>query len=93
MTLKRVHVLVRGRVQNVGFRAFALRHAQESGLNGWVRNLPNEQQLEMEVQGDEDAVTKLVALLRYGPVGARVKDMQVEPRTVTVQERSGFRVL
>jgi acylphosphatase len=32
------HVVVRGRVQGVGFRAFVEHHAIQRGLTGWVRN-------------------------------------------------------
>jgi acylphosphatase len=85
-------MLVRGRVQNVGYRAFALRHAHQFGLAGWVRNLPDGRQVELEIQGDEQAVTRLVALLRYGPAGAHVEDVKVESRPVIVNEPSDFRV-
>ena len=36
----RVHILVKGRVQNVGFRAHVEYHAaQIGGITGWVRNV------------------------------------------------------
>ena len=35
---KTVHVIVSGRVQGVGYRAFTEREAKRTGLDGWVRN-------------------------------------------------------
>ena len=32
------HIIVRGRVQGVGYRAFVEHEAQRRGLHGWVRN-------------------------------------------------------
>ncbi len=38
--MKRVHILVKGLVQGVGFRAFVRRNAKRLGIKGFVRNLP-----------------------------------------------------
>ncbi|KKR71916.1 MAG: Acylphosphatase [Microgenomates group bacterium GW2011_GWC1_41_8] len=38
---KRVHVLISGRVQGVGFRFAVKQKAEEMGIVGWVRNLPD----------------------------------------------------
>ena len=38
MSQKRVHVVVRGTVQGVGFRASCARRADALGVTGWVRN-------------------------------------------------------
>jgi acylphosphatase len=92
MAIKRAHALVRGRVQNVGVRAFVTRHARELGLTGWVRNLPAGRQVEVEVQGDTLAVDRLLGLLRYGPAGAHVEDIHVDDQPVIVNEASGFQV-
>ena len=77
---KRVHVLIRGRVQNIGFRAFVLQAADRLGLSGWVRNLPDGR-VELEAEGEDQDVDALVALARRGPRMARVEDAPVEPRT------------
>ena len=47
--------VVRGRVQGVGYRLFALRGAQQLGLNGWVRNLPDGS-VETFAEGEEAAM-------------------------------------
>ena len=69
--MHRVHLRVQGRVQGVGFRYFVLRRAQELGLTGWVANLGNGD-VEAEAEGPEDALRKLVDLVRQGPSAARV---------------------
>jgi len=40
MAQKRIHVIVRGRVQGVYFRASAQREARQLGLTGWVKTSP-----------------------------------------------------
>ena len=91
--VKRVHVLVGGRVQNVGFRMFVLRAAEQLGVSGWVRNVPDGRQVELEAEGEEDLVDQLVARVRVGPLGARVQECQVEPRTPQGEHPARFRVL
>ena len=46
---RRVHVLVRGAVQGVGFRPTAYRVAREMGLGGWIRN--SGAGVDMELEG------------------------------------------
>lgn len=70
---------VTGRVQGVGFRFFALRAAEESGIRGWVRNLPDGS-VESVAEGDEGAVGLYVQRLREGPRSGRVADVLVEER-------------
>ena len=62
----RAHVLVSGRVQGVGFRAFISRQAHARGLAGWVRNLIDGR-VETEVQGPRFSVDRFLEDLRRGP--------------------------
>ena len=71
----RARAVVRGRVQMVGFRAFVQRHA--TGLRGTVRNRPDGT-LEAVIQGSREQVDKMLALLRKGPMHARVDAVDVE---------------
>lgn len=66
-----LHAIVTGRVQGVGFRYFVRRQAQELGLGGWVRNLPDGS-VEVEAEGEEAQIAELEARLRQGPALARV---------------------
>ena len=68
---------VSGRVQGVGFRYTTRRLAQELGLAGWVRNLPNGA-VEVWAQGPAEAVNRLRALLEQGPRGSFVKSVEFE---------------
>jgi acylphosphatase len=67
----RRRVIVRGRVQGVGFRWFVREHARTLRLAGWVRNLPDGM-VELEVEGPDDRVAELLAYVSEGPDGAVV---------------------
>ena len=74
--MRTVRVLVSGRVQGVGFRAFAQRQADRLGIDGWVRNLPDGR-VEALAAGEETAVAAFVEALRRGPLIARVAGVEV----------------
>jgi acylphosphatase len=65
------HVVTRGRVQGVGFRAWTEYTALERGLQGWVRNR-RDGSVEALFVGPLDVVDAMVAACREGPRGAHV---------------------
>jgi acylphosphatase len=65
------HVIVRGRVQGIGYRAWAERVALSRGLTGWVRNR-RDGSVEAVFIGEDDAVEAMVEACRTGPAGAFV---------------------
>ena len=69
---RRLEATVRGRVQNVGFRAFVHRHASSLGLAGEVANEPDGRTLRVVAEGEDDRLATLLGLLERGPIGARV---------------------
>lgn len=69
--------MISGRVQNVGFRYFTQNAAAREGVAGWVQNLPDGR-VEVFVEGDEDAVTRVERAIRSGPPGARVDTVDVQ---------------
>jgi len=73
----RVHLLVSGRVQGVGFREFTRRNAQRLGVGGWVRNLAGGQ-VEVVAEGERPALEALVSVVSRGPAGAFVRDVREE---------------
>lgn len=75
--MRRVHVIVTGTVQGVGFRWSTQLRAEELGLSGWVRNRPDGS-VEAELEGPEDTVEQLVTWMADGPPGARVTGVRVD---------------
>ncbi|MFN8311156.1 MAG: acylphosphatase [Chitinophagales bacterium] len=74
--MKRLHLIVKGTVQGVGFRKATLRVAEVLQLRGFVRNLPDGS-VEVEAEGEEDKVHKLVDFCHHGPAGATVENVSV----------------
>lgn len=73
-TMKRLHLLISGRVQGVCFRAAARRQAGMLGLTGYARNLPDGR-VEIVAEGPEEALKSLRRWAGRGPAGARVDDL------------------
>jgi acylphosphatase len=74
----RSHVLVSGRVQGVFFRDTCRRLAEQHGVAGWVRNLPDGR-VEAVFEGPADDVGRLVDWCRKGPRHAMVDHVEVQP--------------
>jgi len=73
---KSIIAKVAGRVQGVGYRYTAVHVANELGLVGWVRNVPDGS-VETRVQGDEQVLEQYVVFLEQGPRAARVRSVDV----------------
>lgn len=73
--MKRLHAVVRGRVQGVGYREYVRGEAAQRGLTGYVRNGDDGQSVEVIVEGDELVVTGFVECLNKGPRFAQVDDV------------------
>ena len=71
-----VRLTVRGRVQGVGYRAWAADTARALGLAGWVRNRVDGT-VEAVAAGDDGAVERFIAACRTGPALARVSAVEV----------------
>ena len=82
--------LISGRVQGVGFRFFAEGAAAREGLHGWVRNLPDGR-VEINAEGEADAVERFERTIRHGPPGARVSDVEVDD-TMPSGRETGFSI-
>jgi acylphosphatase len=79
MALKQVHLVVRGRVQGVFFRAGTQREARRLGVMGWVRNRPDGS-VEAVGEGEEDALKDFIGWANRGPGAARVDGVDVRWR-------------
>jgi acylphosphatase len=73
----RRRVVVSGRVQGVHFRAACEHQARTAGVSGWVRNR-DDGSVEAVLEGDEDAVERVLAWCHQGPPRAQVTDVAVE---------------
>jgi acylphosphatase len=70
-------VVIRGRVQGVGFRYAFADEAQARSLSGWVRNR-RDGSVEALVVGPESEIEAIIAWARRGPPAARVAEVTVE---------------
>jgi len=85
------HVVVRGRVQGVGYRAWVEDMAERRHLEGWVRNR-RDGSVEAVFAGAERAVTAAIEACRQGPRGAHVDSVAAEEGDGTsLQQREGAR--
>jgi acylphosphatase len=77
------HVVIHGRVQGVGYRAWTEVTALERGLEGWVRNR-RDGAVEAVFNGPDEEVAAMIAECRRGPPGARVD--AIDQREATADE-------
>ena len=77
MAERAVHVVIRGRVQGVGFRGWVEDEAEARALSGWVRNR-RDGTVEAVFAGDAAAVDAMIAACHSGPRAAVVDDVRVE---------------
>ena len=71
---ERLSAQVRGDVQGVGFRFFAMHRARALGLRGYVRN-QRDGSVEVVAEGPRFQLEQLLAALRRGPIGAAVSEV------------------
>lgn len=71
-----VRLLIEGRVQGVGYRAFVDLEARGAGLDGWVRNR-RDGAVEAMFAGPADTVERMLALCKRGPAHARVDMVKI----------------
>ena len=72
-----VRVIVEGRVQGVGYRAWVSREAQSRNLSGWVRNR-GDGSVEAVFAGDQAKVAAMVEACRSGPRLAVVSNVRLD---------------
>jgi acylphosphatase len=75
---KSVRVVVRGRVQGVGYRAWLARHALHLRLKGWVRNR-SDGTVEAVLLGPAPAVDMMLGLCGKGPRFCEVEAVEASP--------------
>jgi acylphosphatase len=81
MSMRAQRLVIRGRVQGVGYRDAAVQAAYECGVCGWVRNR-QDGSVEALAQGEAEAVERFIVWCRRGPPLARVADVATSDATV-----------
>ncbi len=83
-------IKITGRVQGVGFRYFVQKKAEESNINGWVKNMPDGSVVVM-AQGDETDMNAFIDYLRIGPTMAKVHHVS-KNKMPELEQFSSFQV-
>ncbi len=75
-SVKRAHITIHGKVQEVFFRAYMEDKAQSHNLTGWIKNC-FDGTVEVVLEGNEDDVKQVVEWAHTGPSNAEVKKVDV----------------
>jgi len=75
--VERLHAVIHGDVQGVGFRYFMTRHAQARRLRGWVRNR-SDGGVELVAEGERSDLDELLKAARQGPRHSRVDSVDAQ---------------
>jgi acylphosphatase len=89
------HVMIRGRVQGVGYRAWTEYTAIQHDLEGWVRNR-RDGSVEAVLAGPAESVAQMIEACRRGPSAARVDAVDARDATqdeLAMRGRERFAVL
>lgn len=70
-------IVVTGKVQGVGFRAYTQYQAVKLGVKGWVRNLGYDR-VEIEAEASPEVLDAFLELVRQGPRASRVDNIEIE---------------
>ena len=74
--MQRVHVIVSGHVQGVGFRYFVKESAESLQLTGWVRNMTNGN-VELLAEGDHETLQTFINRVRQGNALSYISDLEI----------------
>ena len=77
--MKRVRVVISGRVQGVWLRGWTREEARRRGLDGWVMNR-RDGAVEAVFQGDDDQVDDMLEACWTGPPHAAVAEVELHPQ-------------
>jgi acylphosphatase len=88
-SIRRAHVIVRGRIQGVGYRYSTRSRAASLGVDGWVRNRADGN-VEAVFEGTAERVELLLRWCRQGPSAAYVDEIEVDWQEPTGEQ--GFAI-
>lgn len=81
-SLQRVHIVVSGDVQGVGYRFNVIEVARDLGLTGWVKNNPDGR-VEIVAEGSKEKLGNLISWAKKGPALARIDDVALKWQEAT----------
>ena len=84
-----IHLIIKGKVQGVFFRASAKEKANDLGLTGWVKNTP-EGDVEIMATGEMDVLERFITWCKKGPSRAIVTEVQLQ--SVNEKKFERFRI-
>ncbi|MFA6427061.1 MAG: acylphosphatase [Candidatus Magasanikbacteria bacterium] len=90
--MKQLHLTIHGKVQGVFFRETAKEKAEELGLVGYVKNMPD-RSVEVVAQGNEDALKKMLEWCRIGTQWAKVEQVDEVWMDVGSAEFGEFKIV
>jgi len=88
--MKTIRLTIKGKVQGVFYRATAKDVADQLGIKGWVKNLPDNN-VEITATAPEETLQKFINWCKQGPPKARVDEVIVEE--LTLEDFKGFRII
>jgi acylphosphatase len=88
--MQTIRLIVKGKVQGVFYRVFVKDTAEQLGITGWVKNLPDKN-VEIQATSSEEALKKFVELCRQGPPRAVVNEMTIEE--LSPEQFNDFRIM
>jgi len=88
--MKTVRLVIKGKVQGVFYRATAKDIADQLGIKGWIKNLPD-RNVEIRATATEDTLQKFIDWCKQGPPKASVDEVIVEE--LSAGEFNGFRII
>lgn len=89
--MKTIRLTIKGKVQGVFYRATAKDFADDLGIKGWIKNLPD-RNVEIRATGySEELLQKFIDFCKQGPPRARVDEVIVEE--LELQEFNDFRII
>jgi acylphosphatase len=88
--MKTIRVIVKGKVQGVFYRAFVKNTANQLGITGWVKNLPD-RNVEIRATSSEELLQQFIDLCKQGPQRAIVEEVIIEE--LPFEPFSDFRIV
>lgn len=88
--MRRIRIIISGKVQGVYFRAFLKEAAESLGIKGWCTNC-SEGMVEAVAEGDGDKIEKFLGEARKGPQAAEVRNIDIKEETYS-GDLEGFEI-